>query len=398
MANTKLLEGIKVIDITTTISGPTASMVLRDMGAYVIKVEHPVRGDDTRHFPVIKNGVSSSYTTCNRGKKGIAVDLHTKEGQEIIRELAKTVDVVVENFKPGTMKQWGIDYETLSKINPGIIMASISGFGQSGPLSHLPGYDIIAQAQSGIMGTTGFSDGPPTRVGVLIGDISSGYCCVAGILGAYVNKLRTGLGQHVDISMQDVLISYMDQPIYTWDGRIPARSGNRLPTIAPFDCYETKDERWAIIAAANNKLWAQLCNIMGKPELADDLRFDSNMNRCDHYDALNDEITEWTTQHDLKEVVKLLQAGGLPVSPILNLDEVMELPHVKERKMYVEVEDPVLGKIKISGSPFKFSRTPCVVDTPAPRLGEHTREILTGIGYSEASINQLSQSGVIKVM
>ena len=398
MANSKLLEGLKVIDITTTISGPTASVVLRDMGAYVIKVEHPVRGDDTRHFPVIRDGVSSSYISCNRGKKGIAVDLHTKEGQEIIKELAKTADVVVENFTPGTMKQWGIDYETLSKINPGIIMASISGFGQSGPLSHLPGYDIIAQAQSGIMSITGHPDGPPTRVGVLIGDISSGYCCVAGLLAALLNKQKTGLGQHVDISMQDVLLSFMDQTVYTWAGQIPGRTGNRFTSIAPFDCYKTKDKRWVIIAAANNKLWAQLCNIMGKPELADDPRFDSNMNRCDNYDALNDEVNQWSIQHDLKDVVKFLQAGGLPVSPILNLDEIMALPHVHERKMCVEVEDPVLGKVKISGPPIKFSRTPCEANAPAPRLGEHTREILTGIGYSEERINHLAQSGVIKVM
>ena len=398
MARSTLLEGYKIIDITIVIAGPTVTCHLQDMGADVIKVEHPVRGDDTRHFIPQKNGVSASFVAVNRGKRDLAVDLNTKEGQEIIRELAKDADAVVENFTPGTMKRWGIDYETLSLINPGIIMVSVSGYGQTGPMSQTPGYDIIAQAMSGIMSVTGQKDGPPTRVGVLIGDTSSGAFGCIGLLSALLNRQKTGLGQHVDISMQDVLLAYYDQATYTWDGKILGRTGNRVPTIAPFDSYHTKDNRWVIIPAANDKLWTQLCTIMGRPEMAEDLRFNSNPNRCENYDELNEEINKWTMQHDLNDIVKLLQAKGQPVSPILNIDEILAMPHVQERKMCVEIEDPIAGTIKTVGSAIKFSRTPCVVEKSAPLLGENTREILTGLGYSEERINKLAQDGIIKVI
>ncbi|NPV90833.1 MAG: CoA transferase [Firmicutes bacterium] len=397
MAKSELLQGIRVIDITIAIAGPTVTYLLQDMGADVIKVEHPVRGDDTRHFVPQKNGVSASFISVNRGKRDLAVDLNTREGQEIIQELAKTADALVENFTPGTMKRWNIDYETLSKINPGLVMCSVSGYGQTGPMSQLPGYDIVGQAMSGIMSVTGHPGGPPTRVGVLIGDTSSGAFGCAGLLAALLYKQRTGLGQHVDISMQDVLLSYYDQPTYTWDGRILGRTGNRVPTIAPFDTYRTKDDRWVIIPAANDKLWGQLCEIMGRPGLAGDPRFDTNPNRCANYDELNDEITKWTSQHNLMEIIGLLQSKGQPVAPIMNIDEILGMPHVQERKMCIEVDDPIAGKVKTIGQPIKFSRTPCVVDKSAPLLGENTREILIEIGYSEERISRLARDGVIKV-
>ena len=398
MTKSKLLEGIRVIDITIAIAGPTVTYLLQDMGADVIKVEHPVRGDDTRHFTPQKNGVSASFISVNRGKRDLAVDLNTKEGQEIIQKLAKTADALVENFTPGTMKRWNLDYETLSKINPGLVMCSVSGYGQTGPMSSLPGYDLIGQAMSGIMSVTGHPGGPPTRVGVLIGDTSAGAFGCAGLLAALIYKQKTGLGQHVDISMQDVLLSYYDQPTYTWDGRILGRTGNRVPTIAPFDSFKTKDDRWVIIPAANDKLWTQLCEIMGRPELAKDPRFDTNPNRVKNYDELVEEITKWTSQYDMVDIIKLLQSKGQPVAPIMNIDEVLALPHVQERKMCIEIDDPVAGKVKTIGQPIKFSRTPCVVEKSAPLLGENTREILTELGYSEEHINKLAQDGVIKVI
>jgi crotonobetainyl-CoA:carnitine CoA-transferase CaiB-like acyl-CoA transferase len=398
MTKSTLLEGYKIIDATNVISGPTVTYFLQDMGADVIKVEHPVRGDDSRHFPPIRNGTSGAFVALNRGKKDLAVDLNTQEGVEIIKQLVKDADAIVENFTPGTMKRWGIDYETLSKINPGIVMVSVSGFGQTGPMSQLPGYDLISQAMSGIMSVTGHPGGPPTRVGVLIGDTSAGAFGCIGLLAALLNKKKTGLGQHVDVSMLDVLISYYDLPSYTWDGRLLGRTGNRLPNIAPFDNYRTKDDRWVIIAAANNKLWAQLCEIMGRPELAEDPRFDSNMNRSKNYDELNEAISQWTIQHTFNDVVKLLRAKGLPVAPILNIDEVLALPHVQERQMCLEIGDPLAGKVKVVGNAIKFSRTPCVVGKSAPLLGENTREILIELGYSEERINQLSRDGVIKVV
>ena len=398
MAEPKLLDGFKVIDITIAVAGPTTTAFMQNMGADVIKVEHPVRGDDTRHFTPQKNGVSASFIGLNRGKRDLAVDLNTGEGQEIIRELVKEADAIVENFTPGTMKRWGIDYETLSRINPGIIMVSVSGYGQTGPMSGLPGYDLIAQAMSGIMSVTGQPDGPPSRVGVLIGDTSAGAFGCIGLLAALIYKQRTGQGQHIDISMQDVLLSYYDVPTYTWDGKLIGRTGNRVPTIAPFDSYRTRDDRWVLIPAANNKLWAQLCEIMGRPELAGDPRFDTNPHRCEHYDELNDEITKWTIQHNLDDIVKLLQSRGQPVAPILNIAEVLALPHVKERNMLIEIEDPVAGRVPIIGSPIKFSLTPCTIEKSAPLLGENTREILTELGYSEEKINKLAQDGIVKAV
>ncbi|MCL5290315.1 MAG: CoA transferase [Firmicutes bacterium] len=398
MSRSKLLEGLKVIDITIVIAGPTVTYLLVDMGADVIKVEHPVRGDDARHFMPQKNGICSSFIWMNRGKKGLAVDLNKPEGQEIIKELAKQSDVLVENFTPGTMKRWGIDYETLSRINPGLIMVSVSGFGQTGPMSHLPGYDIVGQAMSGIMSVTGHPGGPPTRVGVLIGDTSSGAFGCIGLLAALYNREKTGLGQHVDISMQDVLISYYDLPTYTWEGKLLGRTGNRVPTIAPFDSYPTKDDRWVIIPAANNKLWEQLCEIMGRPELATDPRFADNPGRCKNYDELSEEISKWSSQHTLNEIIGLLQARGNPVSPILNIDEVLAMPHVKERGIVVDIDDPIAGRVSTANIPIKFSRTPASISGPAPMLGEHTREILSSLGYPEENINKLAQDGVIKVI
>lgn len=398
MAKSTLLEGLKVIDITIAVAGPTLTVYLQDMGADVIKVEHPERGDDGRYFIPQKNGVAASFISLNRGKKSLAVDLNTKEGTEIIRELAEDADAIVENFTPGTMKRWGIDYETISKINPGIVMVSISGFGQTGPMAHLPGYDIIAQAMSGIMYVNGQPDSPPTRVGVLIGDTSAGTFGCVGLLAALLNKQKTGIGQHIDISMQDVLLSYYDQPPYTWEGKIMGRTGNRQPTVAPFDSYQTRDNRWVLIPVANNKLWNQLCQIMERQELACDPRFGSNATRVDNYEVLNEEITKWTMQHDLDDIIKLMQSKGQPVAPILNIAEVMALQHVKERKMCIEIDDPVAGKVKTMGHPIKFSRTPCVTEKSAPLLGENTREILAGLGYSEEKIGKLADKGIIKVI
>ena len=398
MRKSTLLNGFKIIDLTIVVAGPTVTYFLQDMGADVIKVEHPERGDDSRHFPPLKNGTSGTFVCLNRGKRGLAVDLNTSAGVEIVKKLVKDADAIVENFTPGTMKRWGLDYETLSQINPGIVMVSISGFGQSGPMSKLPGYDMIAQAMSGIMSVTGPHNGPPTRVGVLIGDTSSGAFGCIGLLAALLNKQKTGLGQHVDISMQDVLLSYYDQPSYTWEGRLLGRTGNRHPSIAPFDNYPTKDDRWVIIAAANDKLWAKFCNIMGRPNLAHDPRFDTNPNRVLNYDEMNEEINQWTRQQTLEQIVKLLQGEGQPVAPILNIDEILELPHVKERNMCLEVDDPVAGKVKTNGIPIKFSRTPCVVEKSAPLLGENTQEILCELGYSEAAIQKLAEDKVIKII
>lgn len=399
MAKSTLLEGLKVIDITVMIAGPTCTYLLQDMGADVIKVEHPVRGDETRNFMPQKNGVGAGFISVNRGKRDLAVDLGTPEGQEIIKELVKQADALVENFRPGTMKKWNLDYDALSKINPGLVMVSISGYGQSGPMSHLPGYDLIAQASSGIMDVTGHPGGPPTRVGVLIGDTSSGAFGCVGLLASLINKQKTGLGQHVDISMQDVLLSYYDQPTYTWSGKILGRTGNRVPTIAPFDSYPAKDDRWILIPVATDKLWVSLCELMGRPELVTDPRFITNPDRCNNYDELNDEICKWTTQHNASEIIKLFQSNGQPVAPIMNIAEVLALPHVQERKMCIEVDDPIAGRVKTIGQPIKFSRTPCIIEKSAPQLGENTREILVDeLGYSEEKINQLVQQGVIKVL
>ncbi|NPV90816.1 MAG: CoA transferase [Firmicutes bacterium] len=382
------LEGVKVLDLTRAVAGPVCAFFLTLMGAEVVKVEHPKYGDDTRHFACQRNGVSGQFVALNRGRKGITIDMTKPEGQELIRKMVPQFDVLVENFQPGTLKKWGIDYEVLKEINPRLIMCCMSGFGQYGSMSQLPGYDIVGQAMSGIMETNGWPDGPPTKVGCLIGDQSTGMTGLAGVLAALYSREKTGKGQLIDISMQDVLIQYYDIPTYTLLGYKGGRTGNRLPTIAPFDTYPTKDGRWAIIACANNNLFEKLCSVMGKPELAQDERFATNPKRVENVEAMTEAISSWSKRFTMNELSGLLVKNGIPTAPIMNIEEVLNLPHVKEREMLIELEDSTMGKVQMVGSSIKMMGTPLNPYGSAPKLGEHNEEVFgryLGLGKDEVS-------------
>ncbi|QCJ40630.1 CoA transferase [Bacillus sp. S3] len=371
------LEKIKVLDFTRVLAGPYCTMLLADMGAEVIKIEKPGTGDDTRGFGPFQNNESGYFVFLNRGKKSVALDLKKPESTELIMELVKEADVVIENFRPGVMKKLGLDYETLKQINSGIVYASISGFGQYGPYSGRPAYDLVAQAMGGLASITGHPNQPPTRAGASLGDMSAALYAAYGIMVALFHRERTGEGQYIDVAMVDSIFSLLESNVmrYTVDQIVPERIGSRHPISSPFDIYKAQNG-YVVIAVANDSLFKRLCLIMDQPELEQDERFCRDALRTEHVDELKPIIEEWLQAYTVEEAVELINNGGVPSSPILNIQEICEDEHIAIREMLVELEHPVAGKMKIVGNPVKFSKTPAVIQRPSPSLGEHTDEIL----------------------
>ncbi|MBN2028526.1 MAG: CoA transferase [Actinobacteria bacterium] len=392
-----LLEGIRVLDFTGSVSGPACSMFLADAGAEVIKIERPLRGDDSRLFPPFKEGWSGSYVTLQRGKKGIALNLKESEGVEIFRELVKISDVVVENMTPGTMAKLGLDYEHLKALKDDIILCSISGYGQTGPLSPLPGYDSVIQAMSGIMSITGFPHGPPTRVGSLISDISSAVFGAMGICMALFYREKTGKGNLVDVSMFDVSLTLLDANMltYTIEHQEPVRNGNRLKYITPFDTFRCSDGD-VLIICGNETNFGALADAIGRPELREDPRFVDNPSRTQHEPELKPIIEEWTSPRTREEVLGVLLPVGVPVAPVNRVSEAIEMEQTRVRGMLQDVEQPGAGTMTICGPTLKVPDTPLRIAGPAPMLGEHTREILADLlGYGEERLADLQEKGVI---
>ena len=293
----KILDGVKVLDLSRVLAGPYCGMMLADMGADVIKVELPGKGDDARRNAPIVDGKSAYYMNLNRNKRGITLNLKSEEGKHILRELIKDTDILIENYRPGVMNRLGLGYEALSKINPALIYGAVSGFGQYGPYSNRPGYDIIGQAMSGLMSTTGWPDDPPTRTGTAIADVMAGITCCTGILAAYCNRLKTGKGEFVDVSLVDAMVSSLEiiNIIYLYTGRVPGRIGNRYEAIYPYDSFQTSDG-YAIIACGNDKLFAELKQIIKDPELENPL-FADNINRVENHALLKPVVEKWTMKH-----------------------------------------------------------------------------------------------------
>ncbi len=390
------LAGLRILDLTRVLAGPFCTMMLADMGAEVIKIEEPTKGDDSRSFAPFKNGESSYYMNLNRNKNGVTLNL--KKGKDIFFELVKTADVVVENYRPGTMEKLGIGYDTLKEINPRIIVGSISGFGQYGPYSQRPGYDIIGQAMGGLMSTTGWPGGEPTRTGTAICDVLGGLSCAIGILAAVNSRHQTGIGQKVDIALVDSVVASLEiiTQIYLSTGKIPQRIGNRYESIYPYDSFKTNDGS-CVIGAGNDKLYHIVCDIMGKPELKTDERFISNPLRIENNVALKELVEEWTKQHSSEEVVEKLLAAGCPAGPINTIEQLVKDPHIADaREMFVEVDHPKAGKMKITGAHIKLSDTKPSIRTPAPLLGQHSEEVYsTLLGYSKEHISSLREQGII---
>lgn len=372
-----LLDGVRVLDLTRVLAGPYCGMMLADMGADVIKIEMPGKGDDARRNAPIVNGESAYYMNLNRNKRGMTLNLKSEDGKKIFRELVKESDIVLENFRPGVMDKLGLGYEDLKKINPAIVYGAVSGFGQYGPYSKRPGYDILGQAMSGLMSTSGWPGGKPTRSGTAISDVMGGISCCVGVLAAYVNRLKTGEGEMVDVSLVDSMVSALEiiNMIYLCTGRIPERIGNRYEAIYPYDSFEASDGM-VIIACGNDKLYGVLKSVLQMPEL-DDPKFDANVDRIAHHEELKELIERWTKVRTIDEVVNTLLAAGAPAGPINTIDKVVVDPHIAvAREMFVDLPHPVAGDMKVTGNQLKFTNKKIKIDRPAPLLGQHTEEIL----------------------
>ena len=393
----KALEGLRVLDLTRVLAGPYATMLLGDMGADIIKIEAVGHGDDSRQFGPYVNGESAYFMSINRNKKSITMNLKNPEAIETFKEMVKKADVVVENFRPGTMEKLGIGYEALKEINPSIIYAAASGFGHTGPYSKRAAYDAVVQAMGGIMSITGPAGGPPVRVGSSIGDITAGLFCVIGILAAVCHKKDTGEGQKVDVAMLDCQIAILENAIsrYFVTGVSPKPQGNRHPSIVPFETFDTADGI-IMVAVGNDSLWAKFCNEIGLPELIEDERFNTNPKRIDNYDELRPFIAEAMLKKTTAEWQDALDKCGVPESPINNIEMVLKNPQVLARDMIAEVEHPVAGATKIPGVAIKMSGTPGEIELPAPTLGQHTDEILSGfLGKTPEEIAHLKEVGAV---
>ncbi len=391
-----LLDGVKVLDLTRVLAGPYCCMMLADMGADVIKIEMPGRGDDARKNAPIVNGESAYFMNLNRNKRGMPLNLKTEEGKAVFKELVKKADIVVENYRPGVMEKLGLGYDELKKINPAIIYGAVSGFGHYGPYSQRPGYDIVAQAMSGLMSISGWPGGLPTRSGTAISDVLGGMSCCIGILGAYVNRLKTGEGEKVDVALVDSTVSALEiiNMIYLCTGRIPKPIGNRYEAIAPYDTFQAKDGL-AVIACGNDKLYNLLKGVLQIPELEAE-EFENNVKRVENVEKLKPIIETWTKERTIDEIVEILQAAGIPSSPVNTIDRVVKDPHIaKAREMFVEVEHPVAGKVTLTGNQLKFTNHPVSIDRPAPILGHDTEEILEQVlGKSKGEYEELKSKGV----
>lgn len=396
--NKGLLEGIVVLDLTRVLAGPYCGTLIADMGATVIKVENPIGGDDSRSMGPFINGNSVYYANFNRSKLGCTLNLKTSEGKEIFKELVKKADIIIENYRPGTMEKLGLGYDELKKENPAIIYGAVSGFGHTGPLSKRAGYDIIGQAMGGLMSTTGWPGGPATRSGTPLGDVLGGLNLAIGILAALVNREKTGLGEKVDVALVDSVASAMENitMIYQATGRIPQRIGNRYESTYPYDSFPANDGD-VIIAAGNNKLFSILCEIMEQPELKNDSRFLDVKSRVANHDDLFEIVSTWTKKYSVEEIDKKLNDAGCPASIVNTIDRlVVDRQIAGAREMFPEIEQPGIGKLQITACPQKLTRTKSYPRKAAPLLGEDNIDIYGKLlGFDENKIKELKEKGII---
>lgn len=394
----KPLENIKVLDLSRVLVGPFCTMILSDLGAEVVKLEVPGTGDDSRSFGPFKNGRSLYFLSINREKKSISLNLKTERGKDIFRDLVKQFDVLMENFRPGTMEKLGVGYDTLKEINPGLIYAAASGYGHSGPDAKKASYDILAQAMGGMMSITGWPDTPPTRVGMSLGDITASLYAAIGILAALQYRNATGKGQKVDVSMLDCQVSILENAItrYQVEGRSPGPIGNRHPTISPFQAFKASD-RYFVIGCGNDSLFKRLCEAIGRKDLLMRKDFATNDLRTQNLEALVFELDKSFCLKTADEWVEVIDRAGVPCGPINTIDKVLAEPQVNARNMIATVEDKQAGQIKIAGNPIKMSYLEdSTFRGPAPEIGEHNTEVFTRmLGLSKEEVNALKQHGVV---
>jgi formyl-CoA transferase len=392
------LEKMRVLDLTQVMAGPFCCQLLADMGAEVTKVEPPGTGDQARQAMgfKLKGDDTAAFLAVNRNKSSVTLNLKEDEAREVFYKLVRDADALVENFRPGVTKKLGIDYETLKEINPRLIYASISGFGQTGPYAMRAGYDLIAQGMSGVMSVTGEPGGPPAKCGIPIGDLSAGLFCAFGVLTAYIAREETGEGQYVDTSLfEGALALSIWETAELWStGRIPQPFGSAHRLTAPYQALETGDG-YINVGANNQRLWSRLCNALGREELIEDERFATNPDRMENRAELVEELERSTREKSTDEWIEILFEAGFPAGPIYNYEQVFEDPHTLAREMMVEMDHPVEGKVKGLGIPVKLSETPGRIRRAAPLLGEQTEETLARLGYSEEEIADLRERNVI---
>lgn len=393
-----VLKGYTVIDFTQAYSGPFCTMQLGDFGARVIKIERKGSGDQSREWTPIVNGGHSGYFACiNRNKESIEVDLSRPEGIELVKKLIAKADVVVENFKVGVMKKFGLDYDTIVKINPTIVYASISGFGQTGPLKDLAAYDNVVEAVCGLQDVTGFPDGPPTRSGPALADSFTGLNMAFAIAMALYNRMNTGEGQYIDVAMFDVMFNTLEPHILfkTMLNVDTTRVGNGDPeTLVPYDSWQCKDG-WFAAGLAGDAGWDGFCAAMGRPELVDDPRFNSNQKRIDNREQLEPVFREFFLSKTRKELQEAFVANKVPNGPVQTIPEMMSMPQLIERNMIIPLKDPAVGDYKAVGNPMKMDKTPPSITKAAPLLGEDTDKVLADFGISANEAKSLRSTGAI---
>lgn len=391
------LSGYRVLDLSRILSGPYCTMMLGDFGAEVIKVERPGVGDDTRQWgPPFVAGESAYYLSINRNKRSITVDFGQEAGREIIYALARTADVAIENFRPGTADRIGIGYERLRQENPRIVYCSISGFGQAGPYRDYPGYDALAQAMSGMMSISGEPDGTPMKHGMSIADIGAGMWAAFAIVSALLARERTGAGQAIDISLLDAQIAWLTYAAgnYFATGETPARFGSAHPSIVPYQPFATADG-YLMLAVGNDRLWQRFCDVIGEPEMATQPGYATSAERVVNREAVIDRIAAIMRKRTTEEWLRMLGEAGIPAGPINTVAQALTDPHVLAREMVVTLEHPTAGQVRVTGIPAKLLATPGAAQSAPPLLGEHTDEVLGSLGYSESDIARLREQGVI---
>jgi crotonobetainyl-CoA:carnitine CoA-transferase CaiB-like acyl-CoA transferase len=393
----KALEGIKVLDLSRALAGPYCTMMLADMGAEVIKVEMPGTGDDSRGWgPPFVAGESAYFMSINRNKKSITLDMKGGKAIEIIMKLIKQSDVLVENFRPGAMERLELGYQQVKPANPRLVYCSISGFGQNGPYRMLPGFDQVLQGMGGLMSITGEAGGPPVKVGVPIADITAGMFAAYGIAIALFTREKTGSGQMVDISLLDgqvALLTYRAGSFFA-SGEIPERIGSGHPVIVPYQAFKAKDV-FINIAVGNDQLWGKFCKAVGLESIMNDPRFATNAQRVQNRDAVVKAVGDLIATKNGEEWLKILTDAGIPCGPIYTVDKIFSDPQIIHRQMVAELQHPKAGTIKVTGNPVKLSDTPGEITVPPPLLGQHTQEVLEGLGYSANDIEELRREKLI---
>lgn len=391
------LEGIRVLDFTRVLSGPSAALALADLGAEVLKIEPPGGGDETRSFPPFRDGESHYYISINRGKKSIVVDLKTEQGIALARDLAAKSDVLLENYRPGVMDRLGLSYKVLAEDNPGLIYCAISGFGMDGPLHNRPSFDIVLQALSGAMSVNGEPDGGPTKMGIPLGDLIGGINGPIAILGALHERHRTGRGRLIDISLLDGMLGmlgYLGQLAF-FNQENPTPLGSQHPNLIPYGQFPANDGA-VIVACLTNAFWGRLCAALNRPELGDDPRFNSLEKRRERRDEVNKLVADFTSQHSVAHLTEVFTQHQVPNAPILGVLEALSQPQAKARNMVVETEHPTLGSIPIVNRSIRYADVNQAAPSAPPTLGQHTDEILADVlGLDADAISSLRSAGVV---